>query len=818
MIRTALFSMLLMLISWGKLSAQVNITDSFACNGSIYLQGHLIAGPPTGIPLSLDDGYSGLIPIGFSFNFYGTNYTQCVIGSNGNIGFNPSLANAYDPWPISSAIPNNADLINEIAACYSDIDPAVGGTLYYYTVGTAPNRKFAVTWCTCDMFSCNAQQITMQAILYETTNIIEVHIGHKYVCGGWNGGYAIEGVEGASGTGTFVTGRNYPTQWTVVHDAQQFTPVGNPITSYNVAPITYAPIPVASATINWYVGNTLIGTGPQLIVTPTVTTTYTALVVSCGDTTSSQITIVNPLQNAGGGTPHIDSFKFTNPTACGYCDGVIRLFGLKQGFTDSVFYKKDGVQQTPIVTTTQGPDSEIILNNLCAGTYSNIYVKVGYCVSNVVGPITLSTPPIVANFSYDVTLGCSGDLVTFQNLSSPTPNPPIYQSTFKFGDGATDVSNGATVAHTYTTQGTFPVTLIVSDGYCTDSTEQDVTLIHPLSSSFTVDKDTLCLGQAINFTNQSVGIGPGGTGPSYNWDFGDGITDTAGNPSHIYAQPGTYNVTLNVTDFIPCTATSSQQVRVEYFSVRTDFHDTTVCLATPMQFKTYINSPYDLQNFNFNWTPGTGLDDSTAQQPNYMHFGNDNFVFTATSVPFGCVAKDSLHILSNPPLKLSNVTADQVVNYGQSVQLNADGADYYFWTPDDGTLNNPNINHPVATPLQPTYYVVHGMTQFGCRDSAVVYVNVDFGMTEFIPSAFTPNGDGRNDVFRILNMKYQKLLDFRVYNRWGQQIFQTTDVSKGWDGTFNGTPQDMGVYNYVIIVARPDGTEKTYTGAVSLIR
>jgi gliding motility-associated-like protein len=110
------------------------------------------------------------------------------------------------------------------------------------------------------------------------------------------------------------------------------------------------------------------------------------------------------------------------------------------------------------------------------------------------------------------------------------------------------------------------------------------------------------------------------------------------------------------------------------------------------------------------------------------------------------------------------------------------------------------------------------MTQFGCRDSAVVYVNVDFGMTEFIPSAFTPNGDGRNDVFRILNMKYQKLLDFRVYNRWGQQIFQTTDVSKGWDGTFNGTPQDMGVYNYVIIVARPDGTEKTYTGAVSLIR
>ena len=91
-------------------------------------------------------------------------------------------------------------------------------------------------------------------------------------------------------------------------------------------------------------------------------------------------------------------------------------------------------------------------------------------------------------------------------------------------------------------------------------------------------------------------------------------------------------------------------------------------------------------------------------------------------------------------------------------------------------------------------------------------------MTDNIPTAFTPNNDGLNDVFRISGLKFQKLLDFRVFNRWGQVIFQTNSIEKGWDGTFNGHPQDMGTYVYEITVAHPDGTRKTYKGSVTLIR
>jgi gliding motility-associated-like protein len=111
------------------------------------------------------------------------------------------------------------------------------------------------------------------------------------------------------------------------------------------------------------------------------------------------------------------------------------------------------------------------------------------------------------------------------------------------------------------------------------------------------------------------------------------------------------------------------------------------------------------------------------------------------------------------------------------------------------------------------------MNEWGCRDSSSVTILVNDDMDEGIPTAFTPNGDGNNDVFRIPHLRYQKLVEFNIYNRWGQIIFHNaSDLKKGWDGTFNGEKQDMGVYSYMIIVARPDGTQKIYKGDVTLLR
>lgn len=87
-----------------------------------------------------------------------------------------------------------------------------------------------------------------------------------------------------------------------------------------------------------------------------------------------------------------------------------------------------------------------------------------------------------------------------------------------------------------------------------------------------------------------------------------------------------------------------------------------------------------------------------------------------------------------------------------------------------------------------------------------------------IPNAFTPNGDGQNDIFRITNFTNEKLIDFKVFNRWGTILFRSTDIREGWDGTNKGQQQPMGVYGYVIRIGYPDGNVDTYKGTVTLLR
>lgn len=87
-----------------------------------------------------------------------------------------------------------------------------------------------------------------------------------------------------------------------------------------------------------------------------------------------------------------------------------------------------------------------------------------------------------------------------------------------------------------------------------------------------------------------------------------------------------------------------------------------------------------------------------------------------------------------------------------------------------------------------------------------------------IPNAFSPNNDGQNDFFKVCNITNEKLIDFKVFNRWGTILFRTTDPKQGWDGTNKGQMQPLGVYGYVIRIGYADGYVETYKGTVTLIR
>ena len=184
---------------------------------------------------------------------------------------------------------------------------------------------------------------------------------------------------------------------------------------------------------------------------------------------------------------------------------------------------------------------------------------------------------------------------------------------------------------------------------------------------------------------------------------------------------------------------------------------------------------------------------------------------------YGCTdtAEITIDVLALPTVTITN--GDEiVVRYGEEVQLIAEGAQKYSWSPSWG-MNNPNISSPVIKPSETATYTVHGIDEKGCGNKDEIKVIVDYSHNLFIPTAFSPNGDGRNDLFRIANFGYQRIAEFRVYNRWGQEVFSAND-NGGWDGTYRGADQDNGTYHYIIKAAFADGHVQTFKGDVILTR
>ncbi|MEM6719479.1 MAG: fibronectin type III domain-containing protein [Bacteroidota bacterium] len=233
-----------------------------------------LTGDATGI--DSDDTWSGVIDLGFDFQFFGETYSQVVVGGNGLLSFDTSLANLGCDWAFNEDLPDPAlvetgffdpDPLHRAAifGVYHDIDPNVGGQIEFSVLGTAPERQFKVTFFQMPHFSfaCNDLLSTHQIILYESSNVIDVLVLNKPTCTTWNGGNAVIGIQNEAGdTGYAPTGRNTSdSPWDVTQqELWRFVPAGNP-----------------NYTFEWLDpdGNVL-SNDTDITVSPTETTTYTA--------------------------------------------------------------------------------------------------------------------------------------------------------------------------------------------------------------------------------------------------------------------------------------------------------------------------------------------------------------------------------------------------------------------------------------------------------------------------------------------------------------------------------------------------------------
>lgn len=204
-------------------------------------------------------------------------------------------------------------------------------------------------------------------------------------------------------------------------------------------------------------------------------------------------------------------------------------------------------------------------------------------------------------------------------------------------------------------------------------------------------------------------------------------------------------------------------------------------------------------------------------------FSNTSFIHTVyylinQDVGVCSSMKDTVEVVvsDNPIVTVTNKTGTACI--GDKILLQATGAQTYIWLPTDQILFNQN-NEPYIRVMTPSAFQVIGINEWGCRDT------VDFNYTDILPcclfsypSAFTPNNDSKNDVWRPLMYGNEETYDLKIFNRYGQVVFHSQTSNEGWDGNYNDTPQDIGTYFYYLKAKCLTGHEEEHKGDFMLIR
>jgi gliding motility-associated-like protein len=322
-----------------------------------------------------------------------------------------------------------------------------------------------------------------------------------------------------------------------------------------------------------------------------------------------------------------------------------------------------------------------------------------------------------------------------------------------------------------------------------------------------------CKSLTVGFENLSTG------GEYYHWDFGvPGIvTDTSNevNPVYTYPDTGTYVVKLYVNHGSTCQDSINRFVKV-YPTFFSDFSfDGLHCPGSVIQF--HDSSYGSRASISWSWDFGDSTF-SDIKDPTHVYDSGDTYpVVLISKNDKGCIdtVKEDLFIEDFRPFAGN----DTIIVKGESINYNASGGSTYRWMPatnlSDSEINNPVGYYPDSGHFA---YNVYIKSDYGCEGNDSIKVWVVNQSAIFVPSAFSPNGDGLNETLRPIGIGYRNMNFFRVYNRWGQQVFYTTKFNEGWNGIFNGTVQDIGTYFWVLSMNNRFGKEELVKGDCILVR
>jgi len=296
---------------------------------------------------------------------------------------------------------------------------------------------------------------------------------------------------------------------------------------------------------------------------------------------------------------------------------------------------------------------------------------------------------------------------------------------------------------------------------------------------------------------------------AYSWNFGDGTTGTGNPVYHTYASGGTYTVVVTTTNKTGIKSTAYYTATIAKSSLQA-FGDTTICIGASVQLNVKGGT-------NYSWSPSTNLNSSSIPDP--VSTTDSTIVYVVSGIDDkGCPASDSVKIIVVQLPKVTAVINDKYQNcQTHNIQLVATGAKNYIWSP--GIYCNDSTSSMPVVSLQndAVIFTVKGTDKYGCVDTATVKVDPHKAAIVSLPGAFSPNADGANDVLYVRGANVSTL-NFSIYNRWGQKVFETNDINKGWDGTFRGVAQPVDAYGFIISITSLDGCRIIKKGNVTLLR
>ncbi|MFN5357159.1 MAG: PKD domain-containing protein [Bacteroidota bacterium] len=405
------------------------------------------------------------------------------------------------------------------------------------------------------------------------------------------------------------------------------------------------------------------------------------------------------------------------------------------------------------------------------------------CVDTTIGSVTI-LPDYAPGFRFTID-PCNN---TAQFFDSVAAGGTTVEWKWQFGDGST--ANQSNPTHTYSQPGIYTVTLIAtSDRGCIDTLRRPLLIGPALQVQPQVIAPANCFGDC----NGSATVGSQFGQPPFIYQWND--PQNQNGPTAYNLCAGSYSVT--VTDSRNCTAVA------------------TITIGEPAPLVINLNTTPD---YCGGICAGSATVTATGGNGAYTIAWNDSLQQNGSSAtglcpgwysavvtdPLGCFAVDSIEVLYTDSFPSVIATADaNILYYGQSTQLYAltpTGNFTYSWSPGSG-LNSTSVQNPIASPTEDISYIVQVLDANGCPASDTIQLSVIRVICDepelFVPNAFTPNADQRNDGFRIRGNTIEKM-HLMIFNRWGQKVFETEDQQRGWDGRFEGRDAPADVYVVVL--------------------